>query len=483
MKKIITALSLCFIFIIMLISPVFFTGCSNKLNLHGLSIANFEDYTGIGAVNFGGGSISKAVYADNGRSHAKNVKLAGFNGGHCEEIKFKDDKGKVKKQKAKLLHFDAYTNFTLFSLTYKNYNFVGNDDYYYEMLDTNRFSFTGTSEAYDDSYLYILDHNNGKIYDMAKVYSTIEQMTNLRIAELRFVNLESSFGCPADPDSLLIKALFYSENDQPIYLFQLILEETDIKIVQRMDYAQYKEFDISNTQLYYNNLMDKFGNILPYGFHYLGLPYFQKADNTIKYINYPNATFKLGANSILYMNNNGEDFYLNKDGEFEKITLTNNSIQSFNYFIEHSNYAYLYRNKNVLTYTQKISKNISLVKATLDTNNVSNYTIEEKVIFVSENNDITTYTAIRDNFVYILYNKKFNVYNIETEELTPIESQYEFKSLSYNKNYNQIKFKAIDTTTMMEVDGYFTQDGEIVIGSFDGLSDGLNKVFIVKPLN
>ena len=467
----------------MLISPMFFTGCSKKISLHGASIANFENYTGIGAVSFGGSSTSKAVYADNGETYKNNIKLAGFNNDTCEEIEFINKHGQKQTQKAKLLHFDAYTNFTLFSLTYKNYGFIGYDDYYYEMLDTNRFSFTSTSDAYDDSYLFILDHNNGKIYDMANVYNSIQDMTNLRISELRFINLESSFGCPADPDSLLIKAHFYGEESNPIYLFQLLLEEDDIKIIQRMDYEQYQEFDISNTQLYYNNFMDKFGNILPYGFHYMGLPYFQKADNTIKYVNYPEATFKLGANSILYMNNNGENFYLNKDGNFEKITLVNNSIQSFNYFTELSNYAYLNRNKNVLTYTQKSSGDISLVKVTLDAKNISNYTIEEKVIFAPENKSISTYTAIRDNFVYILHNKKFNVYNIETGEMESIDSQYEFKSLSYNKNYNQIKFKAIDTSTMLEVDGYFTESGEIIIGSFEGLSDGLNKVFIVKPLN
>ena len=36
---------------------------------------------------------------------------------------------------------------------------------------------------------------------------------------------------------------------------------------------------------------------------------------------------------------------------------------------------------------------------------------------------------------------------------------------------------------MVEVDGYFTANDEVVIGDFAGVTSGLNRVFVVWPLN
>lgn len=91
-----------------------------RMNWHGLTIANYQNYIGIGAASFGGGNGSKAVaYAGNeGDSGKGKMKLAGITKDNaCEQIEFVNDKGKTYKQKARLIYFDSYDKFTLFALT------------------------------------------------------------------------------------------------------------------------------------------------------------------------------------------------------------------------------------------------------------------------------------------------------------------------------------------------------------------------------
>ena len=72
---------------------------------------------------------------------------------------------------------------------------------------------------------------------------------------------------------------------------------------------------------------------------------------------------------------------------------------------------------------------------------------------------------------------------METKTLSDYESDYTFRKMKYYKNADVIKFKAIDGLTLLEVDGYIDDSGEIKVGNFAGVKRGLNRVYVVQPLN
>lgn len=456
-------------------SPLALTGCGKKLNWNGLSIVGFENFVGIGAVSF---EDEKIAHADEGGVPHK-MKLAGFKADEmCEEIRFENEKGKISKQDAHLLHFDAYENCTLVSFTTdKKQDFINYDSCDYTFYSSNDFTIhDSTSYGYinktfhpKNSFFFIIDNISGKIYDMRDVVKGIEKVCNIkdfRFGISGFPGFDGfgTTGYSLNNNNFLM--MFITENtnnsETRSYVCQLSFENNNVKVTLRMNNIQSKNF----TSMTGYVKTDRFGHMFSVMDLYYSLQIFrcQKPDGLFLELD-NDAIYKLGINSILYMQNDNSTYYLNEDSQFVEIDFDFDAIVT--------------RVDNLHFYDGAAygSNSSNLLKFVFDKQHVWKYVSESIALPVGG-------TMVgSDNRIYILNDKSIYVYDIDVNTTTKIDSKYEFKNMTYNKNYDQVKFKAVDTSTLLEVDGYFTEEGEIVIGDFEGLKSGLNRVFIVKPLN
>ncbi len=442
MKKNITSLTLCFIFLFSLLTPLLFTGCKDKrLNWNGLSIANFEDYTGIGAVSFASQSTSKATYADEGHHNGK-MKLAGFKEDNsCVEIEFEDDKGNIEKQNAHLLHFDAYTRFTLLSFTTdKNQEFVVSDKYNYRICSyrrssLNSFTLINSGMKYINSYFFILDNLTGKIYDFYDIIKAMQKAIGIKQLDITFSNLDGLSRTHSDPGHLMtdVKATDYNSKDEH-HVFQISFKENNIEVVQRLNHTQRTNF---------GGYSDKYGNLVNLG----PSSFADTCSNTLRYQksngqfetkNEEGATFTFGANYIVYMTSNNKTYYLNATGEFEEIDMQDTPIVRLSSIISssigESGSGLLYRKGNEIyykilntTYSNSIPyRTCKVIKLTLDETYDWKYSYEE--IYSMEGMETFFATIAQGNNLYINTNPGLSVYNFITKETTIINSQYIFTS-------------------------------------------------------
>ena len=129
-----------------------------RLSWHGFTIANYKDYSAIGAVAFDSVEETATAYAAEG-GKTYNKKLAGFiNDNEYREIEFVNKKGKIVKQNAYLVHFDSYQHYSFMTFsTKKNQPFIDREFYSYSyQLSTDgkggRIYFTNSH--YSDDGLY-----------------------------------------------------------------------------------------------------------------------------------------------------------------------------------------------------------------------------------------------------------------------------------------------------------------------------------------
>ena len=229
------------------------------LNLHGLRVANFENYAGIGAASFDNGKKTTAVaYASGGSAGKKDMNLAGITKDNkCQKIEFENEMGKITKQNARLIHFDAYDKFTLFTLTTnKKYEFVESDKQYnnggysYRYFSEN-FALINQYYEYKDTSTLILDNETGKIYDMKEIVGVVQKFVNNKFGfEISFFNFDvnqmnNSVNIePVGQKSLLMKVFDYSSNtnNNKISIFEAKLTENGVEVKQRMNSIQFDNF-------------------------------------------------------------------------------------------------------------------------------------------------------------------------------------------------------------------------------------------------
>ena len=302
-------------------SPLALTGCGKKLNWNGLSIAGFDDFVSIGAVSFEDKNI---VYADE-KNNSPKMKLAGFDAdGVCKQITFEDEKGKKSKQKANLLHFDAYENYTIVSFTTnKDIDFVNLDSYYYTYWDTYYFSLDSnyTTFSKKDCFMFIIDNANGKIYDMRHIVDAVKDVCQYKNVCMNFANLsgvrEAMYGSKAYNDPFILLSVQENVDGRTSRsLCKVDFQDNNVKVAQKMNYTQMQNFNQS-TQV----VCDRYGHIFSCSGLNADLLYvdrYQKLDGTFVEAR-QDAQYKFGTNSILYMWRNNKTYYLNGNDEFEEI--------------------------------------------------------------------------------------------------------------------------------------------------------------------
>ena len=478
------------VFVVACVGTLLAVLLSPKLRWHGLSIANFDSYVGIGAASFGKSETASAVaYASADGAGKKDMKLAGITKDDmCLEIEFVNDKGKKVKQNANLVLFDAhdYFSFMVFSVD-KNQEFLLKNNYRYSYsYGDSRIGYMNLDNEYwlngNKNFMFILDNITGKIYDMREVaevfYKTIKPDYKEYLSfTITFSNLEYLGNQPSSHNYLMLK-LEISDNSgwSKFQLWQVLFKENNIEVSQKMNSMQYSNFGSAMGSVKY----DRFGNTIIYMDTNIRI---QKADGKFDTKNFGKGSFKFGANSVLYYGVDSKTYYLNKNGEFEEISFDFEKIFDVSHIMD----SFLYKTGNVRYHSFNTNQygnqygfenGFNLVKITLDEQVDWKFTMEAEVISFE-----WMTLAAREDKVYMLKDKKLYVYDMQSKSTTEFESVYEFKNLAYSRVLDQVQFKAVDKISQLEVDGYFDENGAIHIGDFAGVKKGNNRVYVVKPLN
>ena len=456
-----------------------------RLNWDGFTIANYSDFSAIGAVDFNTGDETATAYAaKSGKSF--NTKLAGFiSENECREIEFVNKKGKTVKQEAYLVHFDYYKNYSFMTFTTKkNHPFIDRDYYTYSYQlgfdgKNGYMYFDYPNHALDENYFsFILDNKTGKIYSIHEIAKTIAQAVGIYEICIEFSNstngTNNNTGYYRSLESEFIFATPKTNNLKYLGVYELSFSNVGMKIVQRMNAVQMKNFnDVDGMSFAFSeSKFDKFGNI----FSFLK-PHYQNTKGEFVNPTFENLKSKgLNVNGIMYATDDNGTHYLNREGVFEKIDFD----ESLLFLNQYTNV--LYREGNDLFLTS-VSTTIDFVKLTLDDELEWKYTVQRKTILAERDLYNSPVIRAKGKHVYVLQNEKLYVYNMGSDTTTEIDNKYKFKDLIYSQTYDQVKFKAVDRSTMLEVDGYFDENGEIHIGNFAGVKKGLNRVYVVQPLN
>ena len=509
-KRIILVSVLSAVVIIMIALPIIIISINKhkkRYDLDGLSIVNFKNLTAIGAGQIDSSGISSVAQGVKDKSEKQNTKLIGYNkDGHCEEISFEDEKGNKKSQKANLIHFDYYENFSfaVYSTDVSIVNqFIEIENCIYKFRRTST-----TKNEYDlcienkKDYLenfyanlryvkfFIIDNNTGKIYDIEKILNKLFEGKEV-FAEVSLMNICNGVML-YDYESLLLKvkvdANTSSINNAKTSVYQLDFYSDRAEVKERIGEVQYSNFAENNGT--YNTegvYPDRFGNIVSFYGSTSGTEReikYQTKDGKFK--TFYTTEAKMSFNGILYIRSGTTTKYLNENGELIEIGFDEELFSVIEYQQQTEDTA-IYRDGNVmyLYYSSYPDYNHAVKKITLDESVVWKYTIEivkfdDSDGYVGQNN--TTRLA-RGNLFYELREQKITCYDLSTGESSQFESIYKFKNLKYNKNLDRITFKAVDQNTMLEVDGYLDENNKIVLGDFRDVDNNISKIYVIKPIN
>lgn len=526
------------VLVVAIVLPILIINVRNKkVSWKGLSIANFEKFSAIGAANIDGEKQKATAYgvgSEIGNVADKNKKnnathLVGFKkDGSCEKIKFENNKGKFFNEDVYLTHFDSYKYFSIASFSKdKKSEYIDFDDYCYSSIqleeggDYSVFINNGkdgedyqminiySAVAYGSYSLMLINNQNGKIYDFKDILKSIAG--ERKTIGLEYISINEK-RLTYDYDYILFSASTSGCAINERELYQLSFEGENIKIVQRMDISQYENFVESikkgDSSYSYKFFSDKFGNVFynTVNWDITSNLLYQKTDGTFGEIG-DTKELVLSPNGIVYRiesvgdGNADKIYYLNAEGNFiecgsndidllTSIGISETALMNiYLYFNGGTSYVskFLYRENNVIyfAYSQRYVNPLKfgLVKMIIDDTDDWKYKIE----FVDYNSvscDPMGQVAASNGYVYSLdTDGKLKMFNMSTGESTIFESQYMFNDLKFNKHLNMITFIAIDKTTMNEVDGYFDENNEIILGDFKDVKRGLNKVYVVRPIN
>ena len=493
MKKIATSFVMCLLFVFVALSPLLMTGCGgkNKLNWDGLSIVGYKNYESIGAVSFAEDGSGSVVSAN--KKH-DNVKLGGKKkDGKFEEVKFEDEDGDVTKQKAKLRHFDAYTRFSFLSFTTnQSCEFVAQNKYKYAVASEEGIFHYGYERTYwedeSETYLFILDNKTGKIYDTREIYKAIAAESLGMLGTITFLNSHTLVDdkCPVDEEFLMVGADAYgAETGKCEYnVFQINFKDKNLEIVYRMNGEQTLNFSGHGREQVVKG--DRFGNLFNSTW-----TYYQKVDGKFVQLE-AGATYQLCANDVFYKQKDDKTYYLNRLGEFVEIELEGDllptSVKYTSVGVRGAEWLANVGNKMLFAkqssrYDQEAREVLyttSILTATLEEGKPWKYTTEAKVVYENGHSDSNATISGTESFVYLVEKGEVFAYNLETEHLQTVESELTFKTLSYNKTYNIVKFVAEDAAGQ-KVNGYFNQT-TAVVGEYVGQVVGLDKVYTILDL-
>lgn len=436
---------ICFILICCMILPctIFLFSCSYNNDLNNAVIANWNNYTHIGAgiiseqeTNTYGASRKATTVSKSSKQTKRKgkAKLFGITkDGEYEVIKFKDENDKEKEQTLYLSGFSACENFTFISYSTNQVNSIGN-------FDTNA------------ARQYIIDNKTGKLFRLDNIFESM-----FVFGARGWGESENAFYCLADKHSDPYTG--YTS------IYKISLENEELKIEKIFDQSTLTAFDT-------DFIVDKYGNIFAKNGKFI-----IKSDRTIHTLN--SLTLFKALNGLVYA---GEQVF-NEYGELvdstfvpEKLQfseVTTNTYETKNdYLAKQDEDTYYYFIDNPETFVQNFKS--KLYKITFI--NEIEYTVEN-IALEGYAAGLWNKTLVENDRIYYLSNGEVGYCDILTGAATVLTKDYLFNDI-WTDNKGNVCFSGLNST-MDSVQGIIHEDDSITVGIF---SNGYDVIF-VKPIN
>lgn len=417
---------------IVLPCTTFLSACGNNSDLNNAVIANWNNYTHIGA-----GIISEQGTNTNEVSmQAKRkgkAKLFGVTkNGEYEVIKFKDEKNKEKEQTLYLSGFSAFENFTFISYSTYQVDSIG-------VFDSN------------DTRGYIIDNKTGKLFRLDDIFKYINHFT-VSESKTALYCLASKHSDPYTGHSTIYK--FSTENNE-------------LKIEKVFDGSTLPNFGS-------DFIVDKHDNVFASNGKYI-----IKSDRTIRPLD-SLSLFK-ALNGLVYADNK----VFNEQGNLVETTFIPENLTPYNYkasnaydkknefLAKQDGNLYYYFIDQVTSSSHNSLKN-KLYKVTFS--NEIEYTVEN-IVLEGYSADLWNKTLVENDRIYYLSNGEVGYCDVLTGKRTVLSNDYLFNDI-WTDNKGNVCFSGLNST-MDSIEGVINDDNSITVGIFPNGYD----VIFVKPIN
>ncbi len=442
-------------------------------------IANFGKFQYLGAGSSAPGASTSTdmmigpaiqMYSDDADKDAK-YKMVGITGsGQCEVIEFEDKDGNKVEQDANLIRFVSERTYSIatFSTDSSEYNPL--PDLYMREHRVSLYSTDCYVDALGDNYNgafgFLIDNKTGNMYSLKTVAERIMDAMGKEYGDVDIttVGTQTYANVSAGTTPPIKKGIF-----------QLNFNETELQIISIMDEQQIANFLGDNNHGAPNSIAtDTFSNLLSVSrtFSTTGESYeidantkFMKADHTFSTMrgadpNYNESLtyeYQYAFNDIVYVrayegNSLNYTAYLNSEGVFVQTTA------------EKIGNASLGRTDTVgvvMEYTYIGSNSIQMKAAIVkyDAETPWTYTVNRvNVGIISNNTDIyINNSAFNGTNVYCFNGNSLFDVDVNTLEVTQIDSPNEIKSVTFDDGVRQVKITAILVSNMQTVEGYIDE--------------------------
>lgn len=416
-------------------------------NLDGKYIANFSQYSAMGAGTEGqtdlevnGSGFVTAMSND----EDVDMRLLGQKAnGEVEELRVSSKRnGKGKKINWNVYAFYSFNNFSVVQFTKSKVSGYNTDSFYMYPANGN--------------YIALIDNRTGKIYSLESL------MENKKSSfTVYFSGIIDESEANESEDSLY----FYTQESYYIEEDQILINKLYKATVVGEDLQVTELFDISNGANmvdFYAYKVDKYGNVFLSNWDYTGA-YVYTTQGKFRSVK---EDIFLSLNGIIYT----------EDGKYlfdENGNKVENTFDGFKFFV--SKDFLVKKVGNVEYYYQYLGHYISSIH-----DKVFKVTWENDVEFSMEEIPLEDYTqdcvVTRDKLYFREENEVFAI-DVETGAKEEVSSSYIFTSIEAD-NLGNVVFTALNGN-MDTVTGIISSDGTIQVG----VKESRYKVYYFKPLN
>ena len=454
----------------------------DTLNWDGTHISNYDKFEYIGA----GASISKPsatsnmiyfpaeqIYSDG--EDVTEYKMVGITGsGQCEVIQFEDKDGNMIEQDANLISLISEKIYSIAVFSVDSSAYQSHSSVYRHTYDSFVYSiFFSTSGSHctvagvntSDSQGFIIDNKNGNMYSLDTIGERIRNITKIDYF---------SFDLTANCDQTYA---YLATNE----LLQFSFTDTELQIKTVLDKEQVSNFKDPKPTSGKGMTTDRFSNVISASGSYLNMnevvfdmnsnTKFMKADHTFStlkaadpdYDNNLTYQYQYAFNDIVYeraYNGNTLEYtaYLNANGQFVQTTAeklknicighTDTTGVVMDYTVDGDGY---HMKAKVVKYDAETPW-----EYTVNTIDVETISGNSEQIF----NDYIKNCAFNGTNVYCFHGDSLYDIDVETLEVTQIDSPNQIKSVTFDNDVHQVKITAVLLSTLQTVEGYIDESKE-----------------------
>ncbi len=448
----------------------------------GTHIVDFDkfQYLGAGVSVNSPNSLSNVIYYPVERTYSDDenedtkYKMVGITGsGQCEVIKFEDKDGKEIDQRANLIRFVSEKTYSIatFSTDSSEYRSPVPHDHFHSVILYSAGCFVDYLGDFEKAHGFMIDNKTGNMYSLKTVIERIQESYGFNCVTIT-IGGDLVYGHISDDTDL--------SSEQ---LLQFVFTERELQLVPIMDEQQMANFLNRDSTGSLHVRLDRFSNALSVeDINYESYPItsvtkFMKTDRSFSTMEAadPNHDenlyyeYQYAFNDIVYeraysVENSTKTLvytaYLNSEGTFvqttaEKIGGTYFDLSTLGY--TDSVGAVMESTWNGTAYQMKVAV------AKYDADSPWTYTVDRVnvgVITSTNGQDVRQYIkncAFNGTNVYCFDGSSLFDLDVDTLELTQINTPNEIRSISFDDDVRQVKITAVVISNMQSVEGYIDE--------------------------